>query len=114
MRSLFEKNLLRMKRELTDLKTVHQRGLGTVRFFTKSETITRTASGMFIKATIEDSEPEWPLFSVYATGKNGIDGVTFCRFENQTAKTITFAVSCTTDFIATVVCSSAIKKLEAI
>lgn len=112
MRSLFEKNLMRMKSELTDIKTVHQRGLGTVRFYQKSADFVRISGAMPIKATIEDGEPEWPLFSVYATGKNGIDGVTNCTFSSQTAKTITFYVGCTTDFTATIVCSSAIKKLE--
>lgn len=36
MRSLFEKNLMRMQSELRDLKTAQKRGLGTVRFYTKT------------------------------------------------------------------------------
>lgn len=112
MRSLFEKNLLRMKRELTDLKTVHQRGLGTVRFFTKSEEFEKTADIIPIKATIADGEPEWPLFTFTATGVNGPEGVVSCSFLKQTATTITVSVKCQTDFIVSIICSSQIKKLE--
>lgn len=33
MRSLFDKELEEMEREVRDLKTIHARGLGTVRFY---------------------------------------------------------------------------------
>lgn len=36
MQSLFEKNVIRMKQELRDLKTAQKRGLGTVRFYRKT------------------------------------------------------------------------------
>ena len=36
MISLFDKELLEMEREVRDLKTIHQRGLGTTRFYSQS------------------------------------------------------------------------------
>lgn len=43
MRSLFEKNIDRMRAELTDLKAAQKRGLGTIRFYQKTLTIALTA-----------------------------------------------------------------------
>lgn len=43
MRSLFEKNIDRMRAELTDLKTAQKRGLGTIRFYQKTLTVTLQA-----------------------------------------------------------------------
>lgn len=40
MRSLFEKELEQMEQEVRDLKTIHQRGLGTVEFYEATETKT--------------------------------------------------------------------------
>lgn len=63
MISLFEKNLKRMKQELTDLKTVHQRGLGTIRFF--RYTFSFYASTQYIadiiRADIADGELAYPF-----------------------------------------------------
>ena len=39
MTSLFDKELIEMEREARDLKTIHQRGLGTTRFYTYEQTI---------------------------------------------------------------------------
>ena len=36
MRSLFDKELTEMEREVRDLKTIHQRGLGTTIFYSES------------------------------------------------------------------------------
>ena len=43
MRSLFEKNIDRMRAELTDLKSAQKRGLGTIRFYRKTLTVTLSA-----------------------------------------------------------------------
>lgn len=40
MISLFDKELLAMEHEVRDLKTIHQRGLGTTRFYVYDRTIT--------------------------------------------------------------------------
>lgn len=66
MQALFEKNLIRMKQELTDLKTVHQRGLGTIRFFRQTFTFTPTQAHAeyVIKADIVAGEPERPFIQV--------------------------------------------------
>lgn len=40
MRSLFDKELTEMEREVRDLKAIHQRGLGTTRFYVYDRTIT--------------------------------------------------------------------------
>lgn len=39
MTSLFDKELIEMEREVRDLKTIHQRGLGTTRFYTYEQVI---------------------------------------------------------------------------
>lgn len=66
MISLFEKNLKRMQQELTDLKTVHQRGLGTIRFFRQTFTFTPTQTHVeyVLKADIVAGEPERPFVQV--------------------------------------------------
>lgn len=40
MISLFDKELIAMEREVRDLKTIHQRGLGTTRFYVYDRAIT--------------------------------------------------------------------------
>jgi hypothetical protein len=112
MTSLFEKNLMRMKRELTDLKCAHQRGLGTIRFFQKSIDVKHTTLSTYtVKATIADGEPEWPLISCYAIGTIGAQGITDVRFESQTATTAIFSITSASDFTAVITSSSAIKEL---
>lgn len=78
MISLFERNLKRMKQELTDLKTVHQRGLGTIRFFRSEFTFTPSIAHReyYIKGDIVAGEPERPFVQVieksnYANTNNG-------------------------------------------
>lgn len=46
MTSLFEQELLEMEREVRDMKTIHQRGLGTTRFY--SATAEKTAAGSMV------------------------------------------------------------------
>lgn len=117
MQSLFEKNLLRMKSELTDLKTVHRRGLGVIRFYEKSVTFTvPSASGtrvVAITATVADDEPEWPVYSFFVKGAVGANGIRNVYFVSQSAKTIRFAVQSTPgiEVTATVVSSSIIKEM---
>lgn len=63
MQALFEKNLIRMKQELTDLKTVHNRGLGTIRFFRYEFSFVTVSAHKYhyIKADIVAGEPERPF-----------------------------------------------------
>lgn len=64
MISLFEKRLLRMKQELTDLKTATKRGLGTIRFYRYSISFNHTGSSTvtrYIKADVVDGEPGKPF-----------------------------------------------------
>lgn len=71
MRSLFEKNLMRMKQELTDLKTAHRRGLGTIRYYRYRITISTSTYGFYyIKGYIADGEPTWPLVMALARGND--------------------------------------------
>lgn len=86
MRSLFEKNLLRMKRELTDLKTVHQRGLGTIRFFKTEATFTLPANtASLFTATIKTGEPEWPICQPVAICADGTQVIKNVSFYDQNA-----------------------------
>ena len=69
MRSLFEKNLLRAKQELTDLKTVHNRGLGTVEFFRYRVSFAVAANSWHsVTGTIAAGEPTNPLVIGLAKG----------------------------------------------
>lgn len=63
MQALFEKNLIRMKQELTDLKTAHNRGLGTIRFFRYEYSFTTVSAHKYhyVKANIIAGEPERPF-----------------------------------------------------
>ena len=89
MISLFEKNLKRMKSELTDLKTVHQRGLGTIRFFKIEQEFSLPAnSGVLFRATIKSGEPEWPVCQPIATSSNGLQTVTRVSMDGQNATTV--------------------------
>lgn len=47
MRSVFDKELERMEREVRDLKTAHESGLGVARFY-KYESTTNIPSGYYI------------------------------------------------------------------
>lgn len=62
MISLFDKELMRMEQEVRDLKTIHQRGLGTVRFFDAETSTTLTTNGLFrFQGNIAAGEPANPL-----------------------------------------------------
>ena len=61
MQALFDKELTEMEREVRDLKTIHQRGLGTVRFY-EAETGTVTVNGSKrFTANLVAGEPTNPL-----------------------------------------------------
>ena len=114
MISLFEKRLKRMKSELTALKTAHQRGLGTIRFFSKSASFNSgNTNGFSCRATILSGEPEWPLFSVFVSGTVGRNGITNVYGASQTATTMTFSISCAKnqDITVTVISSSQIQEV---
>lgn len=56
MRSLFEKELERMEREVRDLKTIHMRGLGTTRFY-KQQVEFQKATSQIFEVHIAADEP---------------------------------------------------------
>lgn len=93
MISLFEKNLIRMKQELTDMKTVHDRGFGTIRFFKTSKTVSLNANTIHtFRATLAVGEPEWPVWQPFASSPNGLATIKDVRFANQTADTVEWQV----------------------
>jgi hypothetical protein len=56
----FEKEITHIEEELRDLKTTARRGLGSIRFFQKSQTYQSSATTSFaldITVTIADGEP---------------------------------------------------------
>lgn len=57
MISLFDKELIAMEREVRDLKTIHQRGLGTTRFYVYDREITIPGDyyEWYFIGTVEDS-----------------------------------------------------------
>lgn len=78
MTSLFDRELTQMEREVRDLKTIHQRGLGATRFYRKSYTINGASSGFHtIEVHLADGEltpaiitahirTQTPVFSSYS------------------------------------------------
>lgn len=57
MQALFDKELTEMEREVRDLKTMHQRGLGTTRFYAyeRQIEIPRDFCEFFFQATVENT-----------------------------------------------------------
>lgn len=94
MISLFEKNLMRMKNELRDIKTVHDRGLGTVRFFKREKTFNLPANTQVLfSATIESDEPEWPVCQPFASSPDGLKVVKDIYVYDQNATRIRWYVT---------------------
>lgn len=108
MRSLFEKNLLRMKRELTDLKTAHKRGLGTVEYFRYRVTVTTTGASFFtIRGTIAPGEPGYPLVIGLAKGPNdSADAIVMDSSSNSTTAQASFFARSATTATVDLICSS--------
>lgn len=69
MTGLFEKQLTQMEREVRDLKTVHQRGLGSIVFYQFAQTITIPAN-KWLDWTIELKSNE-PSPAIYTFQTNG-------------------------------------------
>lgn len=62
MSSLFQRNLDRLKNELVALKTAHDRGLDTTRFYKYSISVSGQPMDYYsFRATIADGEPERPI-----------------------------------------------------
>lgn len=58
MISLFDRELMRMEQEVRDLKTIHQRGLGTTRFYVyeRQITIPDEYDWFYLQATVENTD----------------------------------------------------------
>lgn len=86
MISLFEKNLKRMKQELTDLKTAHNRGFNTIQFFKKEATFNINANTLALfYADIATGEPEWPIYQPFASSPDGLAVISDVRYGSRTA-----------------------------
>lgn len=91
MISLFEKNLKRAKQELTDLKTAHERGLGTIRFYRYSVSFSVSSMTIYrIAADVVSGETGRPLAIVLAKGSSHPAGV-----QNQIVRSGTSQVTAT-------------------
>ena len=65
MTSLFDKELEEMEREVRDLKTVHLRGLGTIVFYSKTNTYTIPANKQLNwTISLQTDEPAPALISI--------------------------------------------------
>lgn len=111
MISLFEKNLMRMRSELTDLKTANKRGLGTVRFYTEYAEVTLTQG---VQTYINcEFEPDG-----YFPGFAEIIGGPFYGIMTVDENNLTYSASATTGlpnpqtFTLQVVSTTPIKSLE--
>lgn len=113
MISLFEKNLMRMKNELTDLKTASKRGLGTIRFYEAHADVTVVKGGpqKYITVTF-DQDGFFPGFAEYIGGF--FYGTMFVSADNLT---FTFSIAPGTNpdpvtFTFRVVSTTPIKSME--
>ena len=109
MRSLFEKNLMHMKQELTDLKTAQKRGLGTIRFYTETKQVT-LSQGVQVNITVKlDPDGYFPGFMEL------VGGPLYGQME-VTANSLTYQASVFSQlskrFQLTVVSSTPIQSLE--
>lgn len=97
MISLYEKELLAMKRELRDLKTYCQHGLGNTRFYAKEITIEGDAMGIYtVKAETAPGEPTPAILMAYAKTTPQVDFL-MSSVVTDTTRTLTlFAQSATT------------------
>lgn len=59
MTSLFDRELTQMEREVRDLKTIHQRGLGTTQFYsaTAQKTTSSSMSYVTFRASVAQGSP---------------------------------------------------------
>lgn len=64
MRSLFDKELTEMEREVRDLKTIHQRGLGTTRFYSATATKNVPSSMGYAGFSINAEAGAWTPIAV--------------------------------------------------
>lgn len=66
MNSLFDKELTQMEKEVRDLKTIHQRGLGAVRFYRKIYTKQNASAGTHnFRVNIYEDEPTPAIFTAH-------------------------------------------------
>lgn len=115
MTSLFEKNLIRAKQELTDLKTAHNRGLGTVEFFKQTITFTSTANVYHtVIADIATGEPQKPLLFASASASSGYVEDARIGSTNSGTTTVRANVFCRQSSSVTVelIASSVIKNIR--
>lgn len=108
MISLFEKNLKRMKSELTELKTAHKRGLGTIEFFRYRVTVTTTGPSYFtVRGTIATGEPGYPLVIGLARGSdNSADVIVIDSSSSSTTAQASFRARSATTATVDLICSS--------
>lgn len=115
MRSLFEKRLQRAKQELTALKSVHDRGLGTVEFFEQTITFQSNANTFYtITADIAAGEPERPLLYAAASASSNYAEDARVSHTTTSASTVSALIFCRQASTVTVelVSSSVIKNIR--
>ena len=74
MTSLFDKELSQMEKEVRDLKTIHERGIGTTRFYVYDREITIPGNyyEWFFIGTVEDVS-EIPMVAIPLVGGASIN-----------------------------------------
>lgn len=107
MTSLFEQELLDMKREVRDMKTACQHGLGKTRFYSKEITIAAAAGTIYtFRATTAPGEPSPAFIMTFFSTSPSIRYVTGTDAD-ETSRTFRFlAVAQTTQLTVRAVSTS--------
>ena len=115
MISLFERELIAMEREVRDLKTIHQRGLGTTRFYSATSTKNVASSMGFVSFTITpEADSPTPIALVPAVSLPEPVAVSLIVFEISNGgdyATITTMAFTPGDVKVKAICSSPIESI---
>lgn len=113
MISLFEKNMKRAKQELTDLKTAHERGLGTIEFFRSRIVFNASSAGFYrVTADIATGEPDHPILCPMVRTSDNKGSAFISSADSQTSSVrATIYTRKSTTVTVDLVCSSVLTNL---
>lgn len=109
MSSLFDREFSKMEQEVRDLKTIHQRGLGSIVFYQFSEEITIPANKWLdYKITLKADEPS-PAIYTFATSGGAYSANTIETGDEKTGslsggssgRTVRIVITCSSDINVT-------------
>ena len=109
----FEQELLAMEREVRALKTIHQRGLGTVKFYRASHTKSNASAGVTsgFEVHLADGEPTPAIFTAHVNTPTPVAGVDVSIFGRSYGALVNVFTWQAGTIKVDVVCSSQIQEI---